>query len=171
MKFSEFYKKARVLAIIALAALSVSLTSCGGGDKKPIDPDPTPAALSTACDLSMFQFKSISNPSIKSDVSATIGTIQNRNLILITVPEGTDLTKLVATFGVSTNATVKIGGASATSGVSTANYTKDVDVTVTAEDGKHSKKYFALVRHGDAAADAQVYEVMKKYNIPGIGVA
>ena len=172
MKFSEFFKKARVLAIVALAALSVSLTSCGGGSgEKPIDPDPTPAAKSASCDLSTFQFKSINNPGIGADASATIGTIQNRNLILITVPEGTDLTKLVATFGVSANATVKIGGTSATSGVTAANYTKDVDVTVTAEDGSHTKKYFALVRHGDAASDAQVYAVMKKYNIPGIGVA
>ncbi len=175
MKFSEFYQKGRVLFLsVLLASSTILLSSCGGkgGGTDPIAPDPKPTpSASTECDLQTFQFKAISNPSIKTDASATIATIQERNLILITVPEGTDLTKLVATVSVSNGATVKINGSAATSGVTAANYTKDTDVTVTAEDGKHSKKYFALVRHGDANADAQVYAIMKKYNIPGIGVA
>ena len=171
MKFSSFYQKSKLLLIAGLTAFSVSLTSCGSGGEKHLDPDPTPSGPSKECSLQTFQFKSINNPGIPTDASAKIGTIQNRNLILITVPEGTDLTKLVATFGVSNKATVKIGGAAATSGTTAANYTKDVDVTVTAEDGSHSKKYFALVRFGDATADASVYDIMIKYNIPGIGVA
>lgn len=173
MKFSAFFQKTKLLSMAAIVAFSVSLTSCGGGGgkDKPLDPDPTPAAPSSQCELSTFQFKTLSNPGLESDATAVVATIQSRNLVLITVPEGTDLTKLVATFNVSNKATVKLGTAAATSGVTAANYTKDVDLTVTAEDGKHTKKYFVLVRQGDAQADAQVYSVMKKYNIPGIGVA
>lgn len=176
MKRSEFYLKAKTLLLgVVMIAASLSLTNCGGGggggkEDGPITPDPTPS-VSTACELNTFQFKAISNPSITVDASATIATIQNRNLVLITVPVGTDLTKLVATFGVSNKATVKIGGVAAVSGSTAANYTKDVEIAVTAEDGSHRKLYFALVREGDATADAEVYAIMKKYNIPGIGVA
>ena len=175
MKFSAFFQKTKLLSLAAVAALAVSLTSCGGGGSKPLDPDPGPtpgpSVPSKLCELATFQFKIMNNAGLKKDASAVVATIQNRNLVLITVPEGTDLTKLVGTFNVSDKATVKLNGSAATSGVTAANYTKDVDLTVTAEDGSHTKKYFVLVRQGDADADAQVYSVMKKYNIPGIGVA
>lgn len=174
MKRSEFYLKAKTLLLaVMMVATSLSLTNCGGGgggESGKIEPDPVPS-VSTACDLSTFQFKMSSNPGLKKDATAVIATIQSRNLVLITVPEGTNLTNLVATFNPSSKATVKIAGNAAVSGSTAANFTGDVDVTVTAEDGKHSKKYFVLVRQGDAEIDAQVYSVMKKYNIPGIGVA
>lgn len=174
MKRSEFYLKTKALLLVMLVFFSsLMLSSCGGGsgENGKIEPEkPTPAA-STACELSTFQFKAASNPGLVSNPSAVIATIQSRNLVLITVPESTDLTKLVPTFGTSSKATVKLAGAAATSGVTSANFTKDVDLVVTSEDGKHSKSYIVLVRKGDAESDAQVYAVMAKYKIPGISVA
>lgn len=175
MKFSELFQKARVLLIAVLMSSSaILLTNCGGGGgggDKPLDPDPVTPVISTKCELTSFQFKAASNPGMATNPTAVIATIQNRNMVLITVPEGTNLTKLVPTFGVSDKASVKYGTVAATSGVTSANFTNDLELTVTAEDGKHSKKYFVLVRKGDAEADAQIYSVMKKYNIPGISVS
>ena len=175
MTLSKFLQNAKLLFLAALMFSSaIALTNCGGGSgdgKGPITPDTPTTAASTACELSTFQFKAINNSGLTSDATATVATIQNRNLVLITVPSGVNLTKLVPTFGVSSKATVKIGTVAATSGVTAANFTGDTDITVTAEDGKHSKKYFVLVREGDANMDNEVYAVMKKYNIPGISVA
>ena len=174
MRLINFLQKTKVLFLAALMFSAFALTSCGGGGgggKEETTPDTPSKTESTLCELSTFQFKAANNSALKVDATATIGTIWNRNMVLITVPEGTDVTKLVPTFNVSNNATVKIGTTAATSGVTGADFTGDTDITVTAEDGKHSKKYFVLVRKGDATMDTQVYAIMKKYNIPGISVA
>ena len=176
MKHSEFCLKAKTLLMaVLMVSSSVILTNCGGGgsgENGKIEPDvPSTPVVSTKCELSTFQFKAASNPGLVTNPSATIATIQNRNLVLITVPESTDLTKLAPTFSVSDKATVKLGGVAATSGVTAANFTNDVELVVTAEDGKHSKYYYVLVRKGNAEMDGEVYYIMKKYNIPGISVA
>ena len=177
MKRSEFCLKTRTLLMAMLMVFSsVAITSCGGGggktdDNGKITPEPPTPSVSSACELSTFQFKAANNPGLANNPSAVIATIQNRNLVLITVPETTDITKLVPTFNLSSKATAKMAGAATTSGVTAANFTGDVEFVVTAEDGKHSKYYLILVRKGNAEMDAQVYSIMKKYNIPGISVA
>lgn len=175
MKRSEFYLKARTLFMaVLMVSSSLMLTNCGGGgngENGKIEPEPVTPTISTKCELSTFQFKSTSNPGLVNSPTGVIATIQNRNLVLITVPESADLTKLVPTYNASDKSTVKMGGAAVTSGVTPVNFTGDVELVVTAEDGKHSKYYTVLVRKGNADIDAQVYSIMRKYNIPGIGVA
>ena len=174
---SRFFMKAKTLLLAAVMVSSMLLVaSCGGGGgSKPLDPDPTPnpptPTVSKACDLVVFQFKSANNTGLASNPSATISTIQNRNLVLITVPETVDITKLVPTFSISDKATAKIGGVAATSGVTSFDFTNDTEMVVTAENGSTSKKYFIFVKKGNNTIDEQVYAVMAKYNIPGISVA
>ena len=55
--------------------------------------------------------------------------------ITATVPAGTDVTKLVATFAASAKATVSIGSTPQTSGSNGNDFTKSVTYIVTAEDG------------------------------------
>ena len=174
MKRSEFYLKAKtLLAAMIMVTSSLMMTNCGGGSggTGKVEPEKPASAVSSACNLSLFQFKAASNPGLPTNPTAVITTIRSFNMVLITVPESTDLTKLVPTFAVSDKATVTIGGKAAVSGTTAVNFTGDVSLIVKAEDGTHSKQYTVLVRKGDAEMDSQVYSVMAKYNIPGISVA
>ncbi|MBR6465792.1 MAG: serine hydrolase [Bacteroidales bacterium] len=174
MKRSEFYLKTRALFLAVLMVSSMLVfTNCGGGSggTGKAEPENTTPAISSACNLSLFQFKAASNPGLPTNPTAVITTIRGFNMVLITVPESTDLTKLVPTFSASDKATVTIAGKAAVSGTTSVNFTGDVSLIVKAEDGTHSKQYTVLVRKGDAEMDAQVYSIMSKYNIPGISVA
>ena len=62
------------------------------------------------------------------------GTIDGSSVVL-TVPENTDLTQLVATFTHSTLATVQIGGTKQISGATANDFTQPLTYTVVAEDG------------------------------------
>ena len=174
MKRSDFYLKARtLLAIMIMVGSSLILANCGGGSggTGKVEPETPSSAASSACTLSLFQFKSASNPGMANNPTAVITKIRNINMVLITVQESVDITKLVPTIGVSNKATVTMGGKAFESGKTAVNFTGDVELVVKAEDGMHSNKYIVLVRKGDAEMDAQVYSVMSKYNIPGISVA
>ncbi|MEI6092579.1 MAG: hypothetical protein WCQ47_02730, partial [bacterium] len=72
-----------------------------------------------------------------ADISSTEGTIA------ITVPHGTDVTKLVATFS-TTGASVAISGTPQISGITSNNFTNPKTYTVTAEDGT-TKTYIVTV--------------------------
>ena len=174
MKRSEFYLKARtLLAAMIMVTSSLMMTNCGGGSggTGKADPENPSSAVSSACNLSLFQFKAASNPGMANNPTAVITKIRNINMVLITVQESVDITKLVPSISVSDKATVTMGGKAFESGKTAVNFTGDVELVVKAEDGMHSTKYIVLVRKGDAEMDAQVYSVMAKYNIPGISVA
>lgn len=170
-----FYVKAKTLLLSAVLVSSMLfIASCGGGGSKSLDPDPTPTptpTVSKQCTLSSFQFKASSNSGLATNPSAVISKIQGKNLVLITVPEDANLTSLIPTFSVSDKATAKIGGTAATSSVTAFDFSNDIDMVVTAEDGKSTNRYTILVKKGNSTIDAQVYSVMSKYNIPGISVA
>ena len=88
----------------------------------------TPAPKSTACDITSFS------------IGLTSGTINGTNISL-TLPSGSSLASQIATFVLSTSATVKIGQVSQQSGVTSNNYTSSVTYVVTAEDGVTTKTY------------------------------
>ena len=171
----RFFEKAKTLLLAAVMVSSMLLVaSCGGGGSKSLDPTPTPTptpTVSKQCTLSSFQFKASSNSGLATNPSAVIAKIQGKNLVLITVPEEANLTSLIPTFGISDKAKATIGGVAATSSVTAFNFTNDIDMVVTAEDGKSTNRYTILVKKGNNSIDAQVYSVMSKYNIPGISVA
>jgi hypothetical protein len=70
--------------------------------------------------------------------------VMNGTTISLQVPFGTDVTKLVANFTVSSGATVKIGSVTQTSGNTVNNFTTPVTYTVYAEDGT-SQNYMVIV--------------------------
>ena len=172
----RFYVKAKTLLLSAVLVSSMLLVaSCGGGGSKPLNPDnpsgPSTPTVSKQCTLSSFQFKAASNVGLANNPSAVITKIQSRNLVLITIPEEANITNLVPTFGISDKASATIGGVAATSNVTAFDFTNDIDMVVTAEDGRTTNRYTILVKKGNSTIDSQVYGIMSKYNIPGISVA
>ena len=153
-----------LLALLPIVLLAVSCSKS--------DPDsPTTDKQSTACTLSSFQFSSASNPGLGLNSNAVIANIQRKNMVLVTVPDNADLTKLVPTFSASSKSKVRIGSTELVSGQTSVNLTDPVELTVTAEDGTHNSKYVVLVRKGNSTIDRKVYSIMVEYDIPGIGIA
>ncbi len=65
--------------------------------------------------------------------------------ISVTLPYGTNVTNLVATFTLSTNATAKVGGVDQVSGTTPNDFTNPVTYTVTAEDGTSTQDWVVTV--------------------------
>jgi hypothetical protein len=86
-------------------------------------------APSPANDITAYAFLSANNPGLATNVTATF----TGNAIAATVPFGTDLTALVATF-TTTGASVAVGGTAQVSGITANNFTAPVAYTVTAAD-------------------------------------
>jgi uncharacterized repeat protein (TIGR02543 family) len=99
----------------------------------PPAPAPTPPALSSAKEITSYKFEAAANAALSSDV---IGSVDSgTHTVALTVPFGTDLTALVATFELSTSAAAKIGSTDQVSGTTANDFTSPVTYTVTAEDG------------------------------------
>ena len=95
-------------------------------------PSPTPA-LSSAKEVTSYKFEAAKNTALTSDV---IGIVDSgTHTIALTVPYGTDLTALVATFELSASAAAKIGSNAQVSGTTANNFTNPITYTVKAENG------------------------------------
>jgi alpha-tubulin suppressor-like RCC1 family protein len=96
-------------------------------------------APSPAKNLTSFAFLSANNPALSANVTATItGTA-----IAATVPFGTNVTALKATFA-TTGMTVAVSGTTQVSGVTPNNFTSPVTYRVTAADGS-TKDYVVTI--------------------------
>ncbi|WP_157960740.1 hypothetical protein [Nubsella zeaxanthinifaciens] len=95
-------------------------------------PQPTPI-LSEAKQLTTFGFSKADNPSLSIDVAAVVD--ETGKTIKATMPYGTDLSALKASFTISAKATLKIGGVVQVSGATANSFLQTLTVTVTAENG------------------------------------
>jgi hypothetical protein len=117
--------------LVALTFIALCVVACGD-NLKPIREDggQSDAPLSAAKALTSFSFEAADNTVLPNDVTATItGTT-----VAATVPFGTNLTALVATF-TTTGTSVTVGGTPQVSGTTPNSFTDAVAYTVTAEDG------------------------------------
>ncbi len=89
-------------------------------------------SLSNLCELTSFT------------LGVVAGTINSNNIVAVTLPNGSSLTQ-VASFVVSSGATVKIGSTTQISGVTSNSYSADVVYEVTAQDGVTKKIYTVKV--------------------------
>src|SRR5512143_3687820 len=110
--------------IPVIASLAIVLGGCGVEEVSPPAPSnwTPPAPLSSAKAITAFSFTS----------PAAAGVISGTS-IAVTVPFGTDVTALVATF-TTTGASVAVGGTMQVSGTTANNFTSPVIYTVTAAD-------------------------------------
>lgn len=77
-------------------------------------------------------------------IGDSVGTITGTD-VAVTVPHGTDVTTLVATFTLSSGASAKVGTKAQVSGTTANNFTNPVNYKVTSEGGHDSKTYKVTV--------------------------
>ena len=119
-------------------------------------------APSPAKDLTAFAFRAADNPSLAADVTATItGTA-----IAATVPFGTDVTGLVATF-TTTGASVAVGGTPQVSGTTANDFTSPVVYRVTAADST-TQDYTVTVAVAASSANAITAFAFRAADNPGL---
>jgi len=126
-------------AIVLILVVSLALVcSCGGdGDGQ----------ASSEKEITAFLYEAAKNDEyISSDV---IAVIQDSS-ISTTVPYGTDVTRLVATFTV-TGISVTVGGTDQVSGITANDFSSPVSYMVTAEDGS-TQDYTVTVTAGAASS-------------------
>ncbi len=99
-----------------------------------------PAASSSAKDITAFSFTAAANTALDQDVTAVI----DESAITATVPHGTDIAALKATFTLSSGASVYVGDTLQESGVTANDFTGPVTYTVNAEDNS-TKSYTVTV--------------------------
>jgi hypothetical protein len=105
---------------------------------------PIKAQTSSAKQLLTFSF---------ANITGATGVINETNYtVAVTVPFSTDLTNLVATFTVSTGATVNIGGTAQVSGTTANNFTSTVIYTVVAQNGS-TRNYYVTVSKASARTE------------------
>lgn len=90
-------------------------------------------------------------------INSTAGTIG------VTVPFGTDVTGLVATFTISDGATIKVGTTAQVSGTTTNNFTNPVVYVVTAENTTTTKNWTVTVTPEPGSSAAEILT----YSLPG----
>ncbi len=98
----------------------------------------------------------ISNFTVAGRTGTVTNTSETERTITVQVPYGTDLKGMIATFEHSLGSTVKIGSPSGLdfiSGTTSLNYTSDVIVYVTSEDGNVQNRYTITVEEGLSFSD------------------
>jgi hypothetical protein len=122
------------LAVVAsLLAIFAAVLASGCSDSPPATPPPA----SSAKEISAFAFLSAQNSGLAADVTAPI----NDTTVTATVPAGTNITALVATFS-TTGASVAVGDVAQVSGKTHNDFTRPVIYHVTAAD--HTTKDYQV---------------------------
>jgi hypothetical protein len=116
-------------------------------------------AMNTAKTITSFQFLTVHNAGLTANVTATI-TGTN---IAATVPFGTDVTKLVATFA-TTGASVAVGAVTQVSGTTANNFTSPVAYVVTAADGTMQTYTVTVTVAASPAKDITSFEFLSADN-------
>ncbi|MBP8933039.1 MAG: hypothetical protein KBG67_01250 [Candidatus Atribacteria bacterium] len=93
-------------------------------------------APNTECEIKEMKFSSFD--------SEVIGVIADNNITL-TVPYGTDVSNLVASFAFSEEATVTVGNVVQVSGITPNDFSQPVEYLVTAQDGINKKTFTVSV--------------------------
>jgi hypothetical protein len=142
---------------LLLLVSAFALVSCG----ERIDPTPV---LSDSANLTSVSFAMGDNPSM----SVSAHSMPCLGYLAVTVPEGTNLSALKATYYVSDGAEVLIKGQKQVSGETINDFTNIVDLQVVSESGKVKRDYVVYVKTGNASVDARFYQFMNKHAVPGV---
>jgi hypothetical protein len=116
-------------------------------------------APSTEKDITSFAFLSVDNPGLTADIDATI----NGTAITATVPFGTDVTALIATFA-TTGASVAVGTVVQASSATANNFTLPVAYVVTAADGSTQTYTVTITIAASPAKDITSFQFLSKDN-------
>lgn len=108
------------------------------------------AAPSSETKVLSYDFEASSNSGLSTDVTGSIyivgeSKIPAQNTISLHLPSGVDKSSLTATFTLSGGATAVIDGVTQVSGTTVNNYSSNLTMTVTAEDGTTTADYVIMV--------------------------
>lgn len=118
-------------------------------------------------ELQRFAFNKSDNEGVVSDEVA----VRSGNDLFVTVPEGTDLTRLVPDIRVSDGCKVYISNVQYVKG-NKYDFSWDSQIIkLVSEDNSRSNYFTIQVRNGDADIDNPVYEYMRKYSIPAVSLS
>lgn len=156
------------LHLFLLLVAGALLAGCSKDSTTPENgKDDNKEQISSDNSLRNFSFQKASNPTLESSFFAYEG---NENTLYVTLPQGTDLTKLVPSFVADANATVQVGTASVTSGSTAVDFSETTTITVIAQSGT-KRFYTVLARCGNPKIDNMVYSFMIEHDIPGVSVS
>ncbi len=122
----------RFILLCSLFLLTAFLGACGGGgndSEGTSDKTPSAAAPATPATPTLSSSKAIASFSI-----AEASAVMTGQRLQVTVPHGTDLRRLVATFA-ATGGSVTVNGEAQVSGVTVRDFSQPVTYVVTAADG------------------------------------
>ena len=144
--------------------LVVSVSSCGA--IKPIE------EIETESDYSLHSF------SFETSVNGVSGLIKAplvminpaNNMIYFTVNEGTDLTQLIPAVKTGEGTRIYINDTPVVSGKTPIDFSVTSTLVLESDEG-HIIKYTICGKCGNAAIDKAVYNLMIKYEIPGVSIA
>lgn len=161
VKFLVKQSYAIVCAVLALSMMAVSCHKSSDDPDKP-DPGPEPKKNNEAV-LKTMIFKTVNNSGLTANIEAYI----RGGNVKFSVPEGTDVSKLVPALSFSTNAKVTINGQPYTEGTAY-NFTNKVNISVTSESEAVNKAYLVEWEIGDNFMDKYIWQLMDECSIPGI---
>lgn len=165
-------QKKSVLQFIQLVLLVVFfsslLTACSKkGNPEPKDPKTEePGVKSNAKVLNSLLIKKADNPTLSEDAFV----YKNNTTLYVTLPLGSDLTKVKLSFNVSPKATIAIDGKVLPDLSGTLDLSKTLKAVVTSESGS-SQNYLILAQTGIKELDKLIYQFKEEYSIPGISFA
>ena len=141
------------LKFVTLAFLFFIAIGCSKKDS-PMSPAPPPAPiLSSTKYITAFSFTKALNATLAADVEANVDIALHT--ISATVPIGTNVTALVASFSISEKSILKVGTVVQISGKIANNYSAPVTYKITAEDGS-SQDYAVNVAFANPQVDVYV---------------
>ena len=144
---------ATILLFLAVCPACNKTPQVGGGNNQ--------------CEMVLFRFNSSDNDGLAINATA----VRVMNDFFITVPEDTDLTRLVPAIMVSEGATAYIDNFQFEKGTQY-DFSGDVQIIkVVSESGTRTNTFRLLVRKGISDIDNMVYSYMKKYGLPGVSIS
>ena len=144
-----------MLMILGIAACE-KLPSSEGTEEK-----------NSAANMTRFSFPAGSNSGMNGSAFATLAN----GIYYVTVPEGTDLTKLVPEIITSEGATVYLDGAAYVPGAPHDFSGNVQSVKVVSEDGSRTGNYRICVKTGNSQIDQKVYSFMNDFAVPAVSIS
>ena len=127
----------------------------------------TDAKKNDQADLTQFSFPADKNSGIDTTASAFLAN----GVHFVTVPEGTDLKKLVPEIIASDGATIFIDGVPYTPGAAYDFSGSLQGVKIVSEDGSRTSEYRICVKTGDRHIDQRIYQFMSDFSVPGVSLS
>lgn len=150
--------------LLYLCSFLILLLGCSGDDSENVENDPI-GNLSSQKQILTFSFSN-SNNNIPVNSNGNVGN----NSVSIFLPVNTVVSSLTPNFTISENASSFVNNQEITSGVTSLDFSNNLNIEIVAEDGT-MKSYNIEVVTNFTGLDNSISSLMSNYNIPGVQLA